>query len=46
MGDAFKKIDMKREDTVVSTKLFMGPIGGANKLGLSRKRIIEGAITL
>jgi len=26
MGDAFKKIGMKREDMVVSTKLFMGRI--------------------
>jgi len=42
MGNAFKKIGMKREDIVVSTKLFWGKDGGANKIGLSRKRIIEG----
>jgi len=33
---------MKREDMVVSTKLFWGPDGGANRFGLSRKRIMEG----
>jgi voltage-dependent potassium channel beta subunit len=42
MGKAFKKIGMKREDIVISTKLFWGPVGGENKMGLSRKRVIEG----
>jgi len=42
MGNAFKKIGMKRTDLVVSTKLFWGKVGGANSVGLSRKRIIEG----
>jgi len=42
MGNSFKKIGMKREDLVISTKLFWGPVGGENSKGLSRKRIIEG----
>jgi len=42
MGNAFKKIGMKREDMVVSTKVFWGVHGGANRIGLSRKRIMEG----
>jgi voltage-dependent potassium channel beta subunit len=44
MGNAFKKLGLKREDIVVSTKIFWGPPGqgGANRVGLSRKRIIEG----
>ena len=44
LGNAFKKIGMKREDIVVSTKLFWGPHGGANRVGLSRKRVIGGTI--
>jgi len=42
MGKAIKRIGMKREDVVVSTKLFWGNVCGPNKDGLSRKRIIEG----
>ena len=42
LGAAFKKIDVKREDIVVSTKIFWGTVGGANRMGCSRKRIIEG----
>ena len=42
LGAAFKKIDVKREDIVVSTKIFFGFVGGANKIGCSRKRIVEG----
>lgn len=33
---------MVREDIVVSTKIYWGPQGGANRLGLSAKRINEG----
>jgi len=38
MGKAFKKIGMKREDIVVTTKLFWGSVGGPKRLGLSRKK--------
>jgi len=37
-----KKIGVKREDIVISTKIFFGPVGGANANGCSRKRLIEG----
>lgn len=41
MGKAFKELGYKREDLVVSTKLFK--IGqGVNECFLSRKHIIEG----
>ena len=41
MGKAFKELNLKREDLVVSTKLFK--IGDKpNDLFLSRKHIIEG----
>lgn len=48
LGKAFKKLGVKREDIVVSTKLFRGAKGffvdaGVNGKGLSRKRVIEGA---
>jgi len=42
LGNAFKKLQTKREDIVVSTKIFIGHTGGANSLGASRKRLIEG----
>ena len=32
----------KRSDLVISTKIFWGPDGGPNDVGLSRKHIIEG----
>jgi aryl-alcohol dehydrogenase-like predicted oxidoreductase len=41
MGKAFKELNFKREEIVVSTKLFkIGP--GVNDAFLSRKHIIEG----
>jgi aryl-alcohol dehydrogenase-like predicted oxidoreductase len=41
MGNAFKELGFKREEIVVSTKLFkIG--GGVNDTFLSRKHIIEG----
>jgi aryl-alcohol dehydrogenase-like predicted oxidoreductase len=47
MGNAFKELGVKREDIVVSTKIFFLGVGvpGAspNSKGLSRKHIIEGA---
>ena len=42
MGKAIKSLNVPREDLVISTKLFWGPVGGVNKNGLSRKHIIEG----
>jgi len=42
LGNAFKKLGTKREDIVVSTKIFIGHVGGANAVGASRKRLIEG----
>jgi len=49
LGKAFKKIKVKREDIVVSTKIFWsGPnpfvnaTAGPNERGLSRKKIFEG----
>ena len=46
MGNAFKEIGVKREDIVISTKIyFMGilvPGASPNSVGLSRKHIIEG----
>lgn len=47
MGQSFKDLKVRREDIVVSTKLFFGAGGlGAkaspNNRGLSRKKIIEG----
>ena len=41
MGKAFKELGLKREEIVVSTKLYkIGP--GENDAFLSRKHIIEG----
>jgi voltage-dependent potassium channel beta subunit len=42
LGNAFKKLGTRREDVVVSTKIFLGSVGGANAVGASRKRLIEG----
>jgi len=42
MGNAFKELNIVREDIVVSTKLFWGT-SDVNGRGLSRKHIIEGA---
>lgn len=45
MGEAIKKYGWKRNDLVISTKLYWGGAFGNNKvnnLGLSRKHIIEG----
>jgi len=42
LGVAFKTLGVKREDIVVSTKVFWSTVGGANSIGLSRKRVIEG----
>lgn len=49
LGQAFKDLNVKREDIVVSTKLFFGTDGfwglnpfHVNRVGLSRKHIIEG----
>jgi voltage-dependent potassium channel beta subunit len=41
MGNVFKKVGWRREDLVVSTKIFWGG-SGPNDLGLSHKHIIEG----
>lgn len=41
MGKSFKDLGVKREEIVVSTKIFWGG-QGPNDLGLSRKHIIEG----
>jgi len=45
MGQAIKKFAWKRNDLVVSTKIYWGGANGdnpANNVGLSRKHIIEG----
>src|SRR5688572_9508369 len=43
MGRAFKELAFKREDIVVSTKIYKCKCGpGVNDLFLSRKHIIEG----
>ncbi|CAD6569157.1 MAG: hypothetical protein CYPHOPRED_003114 [Cyphobasidiales sp. Tagirdzhanova-0007] len=43
MGQAFKDLKLKREELVVTTKVFYGgPSKDLNKKGLSRKHIIEG----
>lgn len=48
LGQAFKDLKVKREDIVISTKLFFGSEGfflgqkSPNSIGLSRKHIIEG----
>lgn len=42
MGNAIKKLGWRREDIVVSTKIFWGG-KGPNQTGLSHKHIIEGA---
>ena len=49
LGQAFKDLKVKREDIVVSTKLFFGDgkllvkdLSKINGIGLSRKHIIEG----
>jgi len=44
IGNAFKMLGTKREDIVVSTKVFIGFVGGANAVGASRKRLIEGTL--
>jgi len=41
MGDVIKKAGWKREDLVISTKIFWGG-DGVNDNGLSRKHLIEG----
>jgi len=41
LGIAFKELKVNREDIVVSTKVFMGFVGGANSVGTSKKRIHE-----
>jgi len=45
MGNAFKKLNIPREQLVISTKLFFGTESSINKNGdgLSRKHLIEGA---
>jgi aryl-alcohol dehydrogenase-like predicted oxidoreductase len=48
MGRSFKELGIKREDIVISTKIFFGEKGlkdfsNINNKGLSRKHIIEGA---
>lgn len=42
MGRAFKELDLRREDLVVSTKLIAGSMDKINDKWLSRKHIIEG----
>ncbi|ESZ94434.1 putative voltage-gated K channel beta subunit [Sclerotinia borealis F-4128] len=45
MGEAIKKFGWKRNDIVISTKIYWGQANGekiVNNIGLSRKRIIEG----
>ena len=42
MGKAFKELDLRREDLVVSTKLYKASWKGVNDTFLSRKHIIEG----
>jgi len=44
IGNALQKIGVKREDFVISTKIFFGSVGGANSVGCSRKRLIEGTL--
>jgi len=41
MGRAFKKLGWKREDLIISTKIFWGG-PGPNQTGLSHKHVIEG----
>ena len=43
MGRAFKELELKREEIVVSTKILRSGIG-VNDLLLSRKHIIEGTL--
>jgi len=42
MGRAFKEMNVVRKDIVVSTKLYYAPGTGQNRVGLSRKKVIEG----
>ncbi|TGO79547.1 hypothetical protein BELL_0029g00130 [Botrytis elliptica] len=45
MGEAIKRFGWKRNDLVISTKIYWGQANGeklVNNIGLSRKRIIEG----
>ncbi len=42
IGNALKKMGTHRENFVISTKIFMGPVGGVNSYGCSRKRLIGG----
>jgi len=41
LGNTLKALNIPREDLVISTKVFFGPQGGQNAIGLSRKKIIE-----
>ncbi|CAL1694677.1 unnamed protein product [Somion occarium] len=43
MGRVIKELGWRRTDLIISTKLFWGPHGSPNDIGLSRKHIIEGA---
>jgi aryl-alcohol dehydrogenase-like predicted oxidoreductase len=44
MGEALRALPAKRDELVISTKLFRGVgKGNVNALGLSRKKIIESA---
>ena len=44
LGQSLKDLKVKREDVVISTKIFWsGMYGGVNSSGLSRKHIIEAA---
>jgi len=42
IGHALKKMGTHRENFVISTKIFMGPVGGVNSYGCSRKRLSGG----
>jgi len=42
MGKAIRELGIKRDDVVVSTKIFWGTKGGPNAWGLSRKHLVEG----
>jgi voltage-dependent potassium channel beta subunit len=41
MGNVIRRAGWKRSDLIISTKIFWGG-SGPNKMGLSRKRIVEG----
>lgn len=42
MGNILKRMGWKRQDLIISTKIFWGG-QGPNRMGLSRKHVIEGA---